>query len=175
MTNTDNPGTVAETASELTTLNGSTLFNDDMLAGLSGYKDAAAMLDASGVAAESVADYGTGFRVVDKATLIGVPFLILEWRFNEGDYARGFVSVAAITKHDDKVIFNDGSTGVRDQLATVTKQRIKKGHAHPTAGLICENGLSRTTYYANSKTGETSSRPQDGADWGPASTFYLAD
>lgn len=152
-----------------------TLFGDAQLAAIGSFEDAARLLSDNNVAAEFASDYGTGFKVVDKATLIDKPFLILEWRFNAGDFGSDFVSVAAVTKSNDKVIFNDGSTGVRKQLETVTAQRLAKGHAHPQAGLLCENGLTKTSYYFNSKTGETSSAPQTGDGWGPASTYYIAD
>lgn len=163
-------------STQLAIPNERTLFDDDVLAGITSYKDAAAALDKAGVTAESASDYGTGFKVVDKATLVGVPFLAIEWRFNEGDYGdEGFVSVQAITKNDDKVIFNDGSTGVCAQLRLVTRQRRDKKHPAPQAGLICAEGLTKTTYYFNEDTGETSSKARDGKAWKPASTYYIAD
>ena len=160
--------------SALSIRNEPSLFDDATLASITSWKEAGALLDRMEVAPESASDYGTGFKVVDKATLVGVPFLILEWRFSQGDFGP-FVSVSAVTKHDDKVIFNDGSSGVRQQLQTVTDQRRERGHAHPQAGLVCEEGLTKTSYFANAKTGETSNTPQTGDGWGPASTYYIAD
>lgn len=156
--------------------NEATLIDDAALASIGSFRDAAALLDRMGVEAESASDYGTGFKVVDKATLVGQPFLIIEWRFNDGDFGgRQFVSVAAVTKDDRKVIFNDGGTGVCKQLATVTQQRRDRGHRNPQAGLLVESGLTATSYWFNEDTGETSSQAQSGKGWGPATTYYLAD
>lgn len=152
------------------------LFSQEQLAEIDGYASAAAMLNAAGVVAESVSDYGTGFSVVkENSTLIGVPFLIIGWKFNEGKFGpRGFVSAEIVTKHNEKLIINDGSTGILAQLSVVTDQRIARGHAHPYAGLIVANGLTASEYFYNSISGEISRAPQSGPDWVPAQTYYLA-
>lgn len=152
----------------------SALFSDDALADITSYNDAAALLDSANIPPETMAAYGTGFAVVDKSKLIGVGLLILQWRFNDGDYEGDFVSVEAVTATNEKVIFNDGSTGIRAQLHNVTARRQTVGHPHPQAGLIVPGGLTKTTYYYNSVTGETSGKAREGKDWTPASTFYLA-
>lgn len=152
------------------------LFNDEQLANIKGYKDAAALLVDAGVTPEFISDYGTGFKVVsDKSVLIGRPFLILSWRFNEGDFGdKGFVSAEIVTDQDEKFILNDGSTGIRDQLATVTSQRVSRKHSTPYAGLVCANGLTKTNYFYNETTQETSSKAREGKGWVSAATFYLA-
>lgn len=151
-------------------------FADADLAAFVTYDDVVSALATREIPLESVADYGTGFVLVDKSNLVGVPFLIVQWRFNKGEYAEEFASVEAITKHNDKVIFNDGSTGVRDQLRDITNRRAKAGHPSPTAGLLVTGGLSRTSYFYNENTGEVVSVKPDGAgkEWKPASTYYLA-
>jgi len=152
----------------------STLFDDEALTNIVGWNDAAILLDSVGVPAESMADYGTGFAVVDKSRLIGVDLLLLQWRFNEGDYEKGFVSVEAVTRTNEKVIFNDGSTGIRDQLQTVTAQRLAAGHPHPQAGLTVPGGLTKSAYFYNEDTGERSTKAREGKGWIPASSYYLA-
>ena len=153
-----------------------TTFNDEALAGISTFVDAAELMKAAGIPVESITDYGTGFKLVtDNATLVGVGLLILQWKFNEGKFGEaGFVSVEAVTKHNEKVIFNDGSTGIRDQLRTVTAQRQAKDHSHPQAGLVVEGGLTASEYFFNDKSGEISRVPMTGDDWKPAKTYYLA-
>lgn len=147
--------------------NAPTVFTDSILANLTDFNSAKETIASAGVNLESFEDYGTGFKVVDKDTLIGVEMILLEWRFSVGDYGK-FASVAAITKHGEKVIFNDGSTGIREQLEMVTAQRNDKGHPTPQAALYVENGLTRSDYKAMlpDKSGELVPTP--------ASTYYLA-
>lgn len=149
--------------------NSATVFTDDTLATMTDFNSVKAIFDSAQVAIESFDEYGTGFKVVEKDTLIGVPMILVEWRFNNGKYGEVFVSVAAVTKHNEKVIFNDGSTGIRQQLQTVTRQRTEKQHSTPQAGLLVENGLTRSDYEVDlpdPKTGELKATP--------ASTYYLA-
>jgi hypothetical protein len=158
-------------SSTTVTANNPIVLNDQQLAEIDSYAAALALLKSSGVAVETMADYGTGFKVVEKATLIGIDMLILSWRFNDGSYDGGFVSVEAITKHDEKVIFNDGSSGIRDQLAMVTAQKLDQGHKHPQAGLLVVGGLTKSSYFRN-KAGDISK--VGGPGFEPAETFYLA-
>lgn len=151
---------------------------DDALASIKSFDDAVALLNAQfgTESAESISDYGTGFTLItDKNVLIGIPFLIVQWRFNEGDYSSEFVSAELVTQAGDKIILNDGSTGIYRQLRGVTDQRIKAGKtANAYAGLAVPKGLTRTDYWFNEDTKETSSKPQTGKGWGPAKTYYLA-
>lgn len=153
------------------------LFSDAQLAEINGYADAAALLSDAGVDVETISDYGTGFSVnPDNEQLLGLPFVILSWRFNEGSYGeRGFVSAEIVTKHNEKLILNDGSTGICAQLRTVSDQRLQRGHAHPYAGLICPKGLTVSRYFYHAQTGEISRVAKEGGDWSPASTYYLSE
>lgn len=133
------------------------LFGDVDLANIDGMQGALDLFSATGVELEDWNDYGTGFVVTDKAALVGVPLVLLEWRFNEGDFG-GFVSAAAVTADGRKVVINDGSTGIREQLEMVTAQRRKRNHPHPQAGLKVMAGLTVSEYETeavNPKTGET--------------------
>jgi hypothetical protein len=129
-----------------------------------------------GVPIESMTDYGTGFELLkEKTSLVGVPLLIVQWSFYPGEYGDDFVSVECVTKDGRKFIFNDGSTGICKQLKSVAASRRGKSHPEPQAGLMVTGGLVQTSYWFNSDTKETSSKPQTEKGWGPASTFYLAD
>ena len=149
-------------------LNAPTVFTDNILATMTDFNSAVEIFQTAGVSVESFDDYGTGFKVTEKERLIGVPMVLVEWRFNAGKYGENFVSVAAVTKHGDKVIFNDGSTGIRAQLEMVTEQRIGKSHPTPQAGLLVENGLTRSDYEVDLPNAKGEIVPT------PASTFYLA-
>lgn len=85
-------------------------------------------------------ELGNGFALIeDKSKLEGIGMLVLNWRFNEGDFGM-FASVAAVTEKNDKVIFNDGSTGIYSQLRTYTDET---GH---TGGLKARHGLRGSSY-----------------------------
>jgi hypothetical protein len=155
------------------------LFSDDELGAISTFEDAARLLVEHGVSVESYSDYGTGFALVpdkDKGTLVGVGFIVLRWRFNdEGDFGT-FVSAEIVTAHNEKYVLNDGSTGICAQLQAVTDKRIADGHPQPWAGLVVKDGLRRSDYFFNSKTGDKANKPgEHPKDWAPASTYYLAN
>ena len=131
---------------------------------------------------EQVSDYGTGFMLLsDKNKLIGVPFVIVQWSFNEGDFG-DFVSAEIVTKSDitdngvtgSKWILNDGSTGICKMLQTVSHTRAKANRTDTHSGLAVPRGLTATDYYFNEDTKETSSKAQEGKAWKPARTHYLA-
>ena len=139
--------------------------NEDSLARVDSFDAAMLLLAESGVATESVEDYGNGFSVcTDKRVLVGQAFVVLEWRFNSGDFGESFVSANIVTEDGRKLILNDGGTGIRAQLVEVTQKRNSSGHAHPQAGLLCRRGLSQSDYKYESKPGV----------WAEATTFYLA-
>lgn len=102
---------------------------------------------------------GDGFRLIDdKDTLIGIPMLLVTWEFRQGDFGE-YVSVKAITAGDNrKVVFNDGSTGIRDQLRRYSEKTNK------TSGLMCPHGLRVSRYdFTDESTGQTKS----------ATTYYI--
>lgn len=143
-----------------------TSLSDDTLRDVRSFEDAFAAL--KGIDVENVSDFGTGFAVLptnEKNRLVGVPFVILEWRFSKGDNGH-FVSCALVTKGNEKLILNDGSTGIRDQLVKITRARLANGRKEPQKGLLVEHGLSESRYtYTDTTTGEQR----------PAVTYYLAN
>ncbi len=155
------------------------LFSKDELAEIGGFEDAMRLLASKGVAVESVADYGTGFRLVpdrDNGNLVGIPFALLDWQFNPGAFGpRGFVSVQIVTKGGDKLILNDGSTGICQQLHDVTDKRTAAGESNAQYGLYAPKGLVHSGYFYNEKSGEISKTPREGDGWIKAGTFYLSE
>lgn len=104
---------------------------------------------------------GDGFAVTDKRLLVGKPMLILSWEDgkNVKFKGNGFTIVRAITKENDKVLFVDGSTGIRDQL-TVFQQVSGR-----TGGLLAEHGLRVSEYEYTEEDGTVT----------PAKTYYIAE
>lgn len=144
--------------------NAPSALNEDAMMEVTSFEDALAILNASGVVAESISDFGAGFTVVDKARLVNVPFVILEWRFNSSEFNdAGFVSLSVVTKNNDKWIINDGSTGILQQLIRVTRVRRQRKHATPQNGLAVPAGLSVSNYRYTDAEGKER----------PASTYYL--
>lgn len=144
-------------------------FDDDALRSLRTWDDVSNLLSQHGletVAADQV--LGNGFELLtsdDKATLVGVPMILLDWHFNTGDKGT-FVSIMAAVKAGDsmrKVIINDGSTGICAQLENLDNRGI-------TGPLLVKNGLVRSDYdyeEEDKKTGKIVKRP--------ATTYYLSE
>lgn len=114
------------------------------------------------------ADVIAGNEPVDKATLIGKPFLIT--RIDYGTSSRsqyGMVTVNAVDKAGKEFYFTDASTGVRDQLTKYLTE-VKSVDVDWTAGsydvkLACHGGLRVSTY-------EVETRPDTYRD---AKTYYI--
>ena len=142
------------------------LFDDETLSGIKSFADAWDMAQSLG-GTQSISDFGTGFVVVEsKDQLIGVPLMILEWRFNPGEFGM-FASATAVTEDGRKVIINDGSTGIRAQLEMVTAQRKTAGVAEDRLQtfLACPKGVRASRYeFADANDGKVKS----------ATTYYLA-
>lgn len=138
--------------------------NDDVLRNINSLDDALAYLDQHGLAVQDVEDFGTGFHVVDKANLVGVPFVVIGHKIVKGDF--GPMSVMfAVTKNNDKVILVDGSTGIHEQLVG-NEQKGSKGllAAGLRAPFKIERGLTRSDYTYKDEKGNDI----------PATTYYLS-
>lgn len=110
------------------------------------FDDALAALRLAGVEPEIAADFELAD---DKGTLVGVPMVFLQWRFNTDPKGRVFVSIEAVTKDGRKVVINDGTKrGIRDQLLDLTEDRLAHGDpiAAAHAGLVANAGLRRSDY-----------------------------
>ena len=85
--------------------------------------------------------YGTGFDVLeDKGELVKKDLLFLEWRFRDGDYVGGFVSVVGMTAEGRKFVINDGGTGLFEDLKRITAEEGRNG------GLRVKRGLRESIY-----------------------------
>lgn len=127
--------------------NSKRLFDDAQLATITTFDEAVEALTSATVI-DDFDDFGNGFVVLDtkdKRRLEGVPFLIVEWRMNAGENGE-FVSAAIVTKHNEKLILNDGSLGIKEQLKSIAEARRANGHQNPQAGLMVKGGLKGKTY-----------------------------
>src|SRR5215469_10341469 len=98
-------------------VNPPTNFTNDELGSINSWDELALAIGVkTDVLTKDISEYGTGYSVLNnKDRLIDVPFIILDYRFNLGDQGT-FVSMNVMTKGNEKLIVNDGSTGIRDQL-----------------------------------------------------------
>lgn len=107
----------------------------------------------------TAAEFGSGFDILDtkeKQRLVGVPFIILDWSFNEGDNGE-FVSLRIVTKANEHLIVNDGSTGILRQMQEI-------GQLGEDRAIFVKKGLRVSNYeYTDKETGAKK----------PASTYYL--
>ena len=140
-----------ETESTSAELEAPSLYSEDEIKGLTSFGDAVALANEKGGITDGK-DLGIGLEVVEKEQLVGVEMILLEWRFNTGDFGP-FVSVTAMTKDNRKLVFNDGSTGIYAQLTEITDEAGKHGNIYLRKGLRKSNydnpqgeGKS-TTYY----------------------------
>jgi hypothetical protein len=122
-----------------------------------GFGDMLKSLEAAGEVMSS-AELGNGWGVLgskEKGRLVGVPLLVIGYKFNDGDNGE-FVSAQVIT-NTERLIVNDGSTGIFQQL----KDLIEDGELR---AVYCKHGLRRSDYtYTDPKTKEEKE----------ATTFYL--
>lgn len=112
-------------------------------------------------------DY-TGGEVVEKETLVDVPFVVLDWRVSNSDaYERvvdgvivssEFIIVQVGTADGSRLLFTDGGVGIRPVLEQFTSDTNSR------AGLLCRRGLRVSKY---------SKKMEDGTSR-DATTYYLS-
>lgn len=158
-------------------------FDNETLANIDTFADAmrlATKAFGGVVNAHEDKNLGTGFRLTDdddKYRLIGVPLLLLDWRFNDGDFGKEFVSIHAIQQNEDgtatKLVINDGGTGICRDLRNYTDKTGRKG------GLFLRKGLRFSDYETDIDTGipltkaEVADYHKSGRKTGKGRTTYL--
>lgn len=124
----------------------SSMYSEDELKALSNWDEAMRLaMQATGEAPIMASEVmGDGFELIEKdrgkATLVDVPFMLLEWTFREGDFGT-YVSCRGMTKDGRKFILNDGSTGIAEQLAKLTKDNNGR-----MSNLVVGKGLRVSEY-----------------------------
>jgi hypothetical protein len=115
---------------------------DDALRAVKSFEDAINLAAAQHGDIEDYAEkYGTGFDVLeDKSILVKQDLLFMEWRFRDGDFVGGFVSVVGITAKGEKFVINDGGSGLFEDLKHITADTGRNG------GLRIKKGLRESVY-----------------------------
>lgn len=137
-------------------------FSDAQLREITSFDDLVAMVNRrEDLSFVDVSDFGNGFSILDtkdKSRLIGREFYILDWRFNKGDKGE-FVSMNILTRDNQKLVINDGSTGICQQM-----RDIETANGGTTALVKVPRGLRVSEYtYENPDTGKDET----------ARTYYL--
>jgi hypothetical protein len=116
-------------------------FEDADLRAISTFEEAFALAEQMfGEITDVTQELGNGFTLItDKSVLVDKPFVIISCSFNDGDFGQ-FASIAAVTKTNEKYIFNDGSTGVHNQLFELARTTKRTG------GFMAPTGLSKSDY-----------------------------
>jgi hypothetical protein len=110
--------------------------------------------------------------VKDKSVLVDQPFAIVNIRFYNGTFGEA-CAVMAITPGGDKIVFNDGSSGIFAQCENMVKRTRRRG------GFSCPNGLraSKYTYVPKDLDGVSlvGTKAPDGSVYEetPATTYYI--
>lgn len=92
---------------------------------------------------------------IDKDSLLGVPFVIVDWREMSGTFGP-YAFVEIVTKDNRHGFLTDGGVGITDQLRTVHMATGRR------SGYVAKRGLRRSDY-----TTEINGKPIDGT------TYYL--
>lgn len=105
---------------------------------------------------------GSPYKVVDKASLVNVGFVITDVRFYEGTFGTA-VAVCGITRDNERFVFNDGSTGIFEAIKRTVAVTGR------TAGILVANGLRASHYKKEIVDGMT-----DEVKTIDATTYYFA-
>lgn len=96
---------------------------------------------------------GDGYYLCeDKQQLVGVKFIIVAMGWQPKGFGDGYATLHVLTAKGDKLILNDGGTGIAEQV----QQMMRAGIRVP---LLCPRGLRRSDY--------------EHPEAGPSTTFYL--
>lgn len=153
-------------------------FNDDTLRGIKSAEDAMRLItETYGGYVDITEELGSGFSLLedrDKARLVGRPFIIVQVQFSQGTFGE-FVSASLVTLDtNDRVIMNDGSTGICAQLRSLVDRLGRMGGFHVPKGL-------RESSYATCKRCGSPRLPSaevcicgdDSTDRSQGTTYYL--
>ena len=133
------------------------IWDEDTLADIASFHDAIELLKSSGAEIVSTEDFGDGFRLTDKPTLVGTPFLIMDMRIHPtGDHGP-FAILRLVTEDGRKCVITDGSTGIKEQVAKYLSKNIE-------GALLVPRGLIRSDYDYTDDKGNVKA----------ATTYYLS-
>lgn len=129
-----------DSAKEVMAYNPGVIFTDDQIRDIQSFDDLAKLFQAEGVTVGNASDLGDGFSILDnKDKLLEIPFIIVDWRFVEGDHGR-FVTMRIVTQDAKRYRVNDGSTGICKQLDEYTERSKSQ------RGFMVPKGLTVSHY-----------------------------
>lgn len=155
-----------------------TFAKDADLRSIGSYEDALKLAEeVHGNVVDISEELGSGFAILeDKDKLKGVEFVLIQWRFSSGDFGT-FVSAGLVTKHGEKYILNDGSTGIYESLLEYSQNTKRFG------GMKVPKGLRVSEYPTCKECGrpmttdmvecENPKCDYDGTERGKGQTYYL--
>lgn len=130
------------------------------------FADALSALTSVGATPDSAAEVlADEWPLVEKDSLVNVPFLLVQWAVSNPESSENgqYIVARGMTKENKRFRISDGSTGICQQLVSLTLDRMKNGHPAPNSGLLCEKGLRKSDY----KTTDSAGKPIN------ATTFYV--
>ena len=103
--------------------------------------------------------------LVEKDSLVNVPFLLVQWAVSNPESSENgqYIVARGMTKENQRFRISDGSTGIMQQLVSLTVGRMEAGHPAPNSGLLCEKGLRKSDYKTTDAAGKEIN----------ATTFYI--
>lgn len=120
-------------------------------------------------------EMGDGFMPIpDVDMLIGLPFVIVDWHYGKNKkYGTDFIIIRLITKHNEKYMMIEGSTGIMRQLQMYEQLAEQKIGTYR-----CMKGLSKSEYFYSTElkqvVPETYISQYDG-DKIQAATYYIVE
>lgn len=133
--------TTSETRVEL--WNGARVTDDD-LRSITSFGDVLDLF--GGEYVDAAQEFGTGFAICDnKDTLIGQTFAIIDARLNPNGNFGEFVSMLVVTEDNRKMVVNDGSTGIREQLIGIMA-KTNRDSGTQRRPIVVRKGLRRSDY-----------------------------
>ena len=107
-----------------------------------------AKLAEQGYTLHEAEEFGGGVPKLDKNSLVGVPFVIVEIKRRNSDKFGGeYFFCRVVTQDGREGFFTDGGVGIPETLNQFIDKTGQLG------GLVCRNGLSRSSYEADSESG----------------------
>jgi hypothetical protein len=123
------------------------------------FADAVDILRAKGVITDKQMFDLTGFGLLpgdQKHTLLGIPFLILEFNIRPGLKGDDYADILLVTTTDQRWRLRDSSLGIKEQLKELLRDRIASGISYPNMNVHVRKGLYfREFAYHDTESGKT--------------------
>lgn len=155
-----------------------TRFGDDELRALRTPEDAMRLItETYGGYIDISEELGNGFSLLedkDKARLVGRPLIIIQWQFSAGTFGEFVSASVMLMDTGDRVILNDGSTGICEQLRKLTDRLNRQAGLHVPRGLRASTyATCKTCNLPRLSTATVCTCGDDSAERAVGTTYYL--